>query len=59
MKGEKKKTIKGEEWAEEQGLILFRGKVYMPKDTELQKKLSDYIIILPFQGIQADGKPWS
>ena len=23
MKGEKKKTIKGEEWAEEQGLILF------------------------------------
>ena len=31
MKGEKKKTIKGEEWAEEQGLILFRGKVYVPK----------------------------
>ena len=23
MKGERKKTIKGEEWAEEQGLILF------------------------------------
>ena len=35
MKGEKKKTIKGEEWAEEQGLILFRGKVYVPLDIEL------------------------
>jgi hypothetical protein len=34
IKGEKK-TIKGEEWAEEQGLILFRGKVYVLKDIEL------------------------
>ena len=29
IKGEKKKTIRGEEWAEEQGLMLFRGKVYV------------------------------
>ena len=27
MKGEKKKSIRGDEWIEEQGLILFRGKV--------------------------------
>ena len=39
MKGEKKKTIKGEEWAEEQGLILFRGKVYVPLDIELRKEI--------------------
>ena len=38
MNGDKK-TIKGEEWAEEQGLILFRGKVYVPKDIELQKEI--------------------
>ena len=30
---------KGEEWAEEQGLILFRGKVYVPKDIELRKEI--------------------
>ena len=35
MKGEKKKTIRGEGWAEEQGLILFRGKVYVLLDIEL------------------------
>jgi Integrase zinc binding domain len=39
MKGEKEKTIKGEEWIEEQGLILFRGKVYVPKDIKLQKEI--------------------
>jgi len=30
MKGEKKKSIRGDKWVEEQGLILFRGKVYVP-----------------------------
>ena len=28
MKGEKKKSIRGDKWIEEQGLILFRGKVF-------------------------------
>jgi len=37
MKGEKKKNIRGDEWIEEQGLILFRGKVYVPRDEELKK----------------------
>jgi len=27
MKGEKKKSIRGDKWVEEQSLILFRGKV--------------------------------
>jgi hypothetical protein len=40
MKGKKRKTIKGEEWAEEQGLILFRGKVYVPKDMELRREIT-------------------
>jgi hypothetical protein len=40
MKGEKKKTIKGDEWAEEQDLILFQGKVYIPKDMELRREIT-------------------
>jgi len=40
MKGEKKKSIRGDEWIEEQGLILFRGKVYVPKDEELRKEIT-------------------
>ena len=39
MKGEKKKSIR-DEWIEEQGLILFRGKVYIPKDEELRKEIT-------------------
>jgi len=39
MKGEKKKSIRGYEWIEEQGLILFRGKVYVLKDEELGKEI--------------------
>jgi len=40
MKGEKKKSIRGDEWIEEQGLILFREKVYVPKDKELRKEIT-------------------
>jgi len=39
MKG-KKKSIRGDEWIEEQGLILFRGKVYVPRDEELRKEIT-------------------
>jgi hypothetical protein len=31
--------IRGREWSEEQGLILYRGKVYVPKDDELRCRL--------------------
>ena len=31
--------IIGDEWAEEQGLILFKGKVYVPKDLELRTEI--------------------
>ena len=31
--------IDGAEWVEEQGLILFRGKVYVPKDPELRRAI--------------------
>ena len=33
------KEIHGGEWSEEQGLILFRGKVYVPKDQNLRRDL--------------------
>jgi len=40
MKGEKKKSIRGDEWVEEQGLILLRGKVYVPRNEELRKEIT-------------------
>jgi len=39
MKGEKKKSIRGDKWVEEQSLILFRGKVYVLRDEELRKEI--------------------
>jgi len=59
IKGEKKKSIRGDKWIEEQGLILFRGKVYVPRDEELRRKLHAYIITLPYQDILDAGRPWS
>ena len=29
------RTLRSEEWSEEQGLTLFRGKVYVPRDMKL------------------------
>ena len=33
------KKLEEEEWTEEQGLVLFRGKVYVPKNMELRRKI--------------------
>ena len=33
------KTLRSDEWSEEQGLILFRGKVYVPKDKDLRREI--------------------
>ena len=33
------KMIRSDEWALEQGLVLYRGKVYVPKDTKLQTEI--------------------
>jgi hypothetical protein len=33
------RRMDGEEWSREQGLILFRGKVYVPKDMDLRRHL--------------------
>ena len=33
------RRMDGEEWAEEQGLLLFNGKVYVPKDQNLRREL--------------------
>jgi len=33
------KDVIGEDWSEEQGLILFRGKVYVPKDKEIRRQI--------------------
>lgn len=38
LKGSGKK-FDGEEWAEEQGLVLFRGKVYVPKSPDLRRQI--------------------
>jgi Integrase zinc binding domain len=33
------RRLRSEEWSEEQGLMLFRGKVYVPKDVQLRREL--------------------
>ena len=33
------RQLQSEEWSEEQELMLFRGKVYVPKDIKLQLKI--------------------
>lgn len=33
------RRLREEEWSEEQGLILFRGKVYVPKQEEIRRKI--------------------
>jgi hypothetical protein len=50
MKGEKRKTIRGDEWEEEQGLILFRRKVYVPKDVNLRREITHLHHHLPTSG---------
>jgi len=40
MKGKKKKSIREDKWIEEQGLILFREKVYVLRDEELRKEIT-------------------
>jgi len=39
LKESSTKKIEGQEWEEEQGLILYRGKVYVPKDKDLTRKI--------------------
>jgi hypothetical protein len=29
-------TVKSAEWSESEGLLMFRGKIYVPKDRELR-----------------------
>jgi hypothetical protein len=59
MRGKKKKTIKGDEWAEEQDLILFQGKVYVPRTWNSKEKLPDYIMIYQLLGILGNGEHWN
>ena len=39
MKDSNFKKLEGHEWSQEQGLILFRGKVYVPKDPEIRREI--------------------
>lgn len=39
MKKSGTQRLEGEEWSQEQGLILFRGKVYVPRDQELRRQI--------------------
>jgi len=52
MKGEKKKSIRGDEWIEEQGLILFSGTslCYWGRKNSERTLQHTYIIVLPISG---------
>ena len=39
LKRSGQRSLAGEEWSHEQDLILFRGKVYMPKDEDLRRQI--------------------
>ena len=39
LRNSNSKKIEGQEWEHEQGLILFRGKVYVPKNMELRRQI--------------------
>jgi hypothetical protein len=39
LKASGSKKVDGEEWSQEQGLVLFRGKVYVPQDKELRRQI--------------------
>ena len=39
MKRSPVKRLRSEEWSEEQGLILFRGEVYVPKNIQLRHEI--------------------
>jgi hypothetical protein len=39
MKKSNIRRIEGQEWSQEQGLILFQGKVYVPKDPDLRRQI--------------------
>ena len=39
LKTSSSKKIEGQEWEEEQGLILYRGKVYVPQDADLRRQI--------------------
>jgi hypothetical protein len=32
-------TVKSAEWSESEGLLMFRGKIYVPKDRELRRRI--------------------
>ena len=39
LKRSGQRSLAGEEWSHEQDLILFRGKVYVPKDDDLRRQI--------------------
>jgi len=49
------KRLRSEEWSEEQDLILFRGKVYVPRDEQLRREIVKLHHDTPVQDIRANG----
>jgi len=33
------KTVRSAEWSEDEGLLWFRGKIYVPRNTDLQRQV--------------------
>src|ERR1700724_2672312 len=50
LKRSSTKHLRSEEWSEEQGLVLFRGKVYVPKDIKLRLEIIKLHHDLPAAG---------
>jgi hypothetical protein len=37
-----RRTVKSAEWSESEGLLIFRGKIYVPKDRELRRRIMQH-----------------
>ena len=58
MRKSGEKRLKGQEWEEEQGLVLYREKVYVPKDGELCRRLVHSHHDTPVAGHCGQWKMW-
>jgi hypothetical protein len=52
-------TVKSAEWSESDGLLMFHGKVYVPKDRELRRRIVEQHHNTRIADMQAASRPLS
>jgi hypothetical protein len=52
-------TIKSAEWSESDGLLMFHGKIYVPNDRDLRRRIVEQHHDTHITGMQAASRPSS